>query len=54
MSDTYSKQAQSNTVVPTQEEVDRVGFEPTTSSSRHALPNAPVPPVIKTTFPEKS
>jgi len=32
LSDTYSKQAQSNTVVPTQEEVDRVGFEPTTSA----------------------
>jgi hypothetical protein len=32
LSDNCLKQAQSNTVVPKQEERDRVGFEPTTSA----------------------
>ncbi|HKG70328.1 MAG TPA: hypothetical protein VKA87_00455 [Nitrososphaeraceae archaeon] len=33
LSDTYSKQAQNNAVFPTQEEMDRVGVEPTTTSA---------------------
>ncbi|HJU85142.1 MAG TPA: hypothetical protein VJ551_01510 [Nitrososphaeraceae archaeon] len=32
MSDNYLKQAQLNAVFLTQEEMDRVGFEPTTSA----------------------
>jgi hypothetical protein len=32
LSDNHLKHAQSNTVFPTQEEMDRVGFEPTTSA----------------------
>jgi hypothetical protein len=32
LSDNHLKQAQINTVVPTQKELDRVGVEPTTSA----------------------
>jgi hypothetical protein len=33
LSDNVLEQAQSNTVSPAQEEMDRVGFEPTTSAA---------------------
>ena len=33
LSDIYQKQSQNNTVIPTEEEMDRVGFEPTTSAA---------------------
>ena len=33
LSDNQGKQSQNNTVFPTQKEVDRVGFEPTTSAN---------------------
>jgi hypothetical protein len=33
LSDNQPKQAQNNIVVPSQKEMDRVGFEPTTSAS---------------------
>jgi hypothetical protein len=34
LSDNHRKQTQNNTVVPSQKEMDRVGFEPTTSASK--------------------
>ena len=37
LSDNSLKQAQNNTVVVQQEEVDRVGFEPTTSGLKSGL-----------------
>jgi hypothetical protein len=37
LSYTYSKQAQFNTIVVQQEEMDRVGVEPTTSAWRQSL-----------------
>jgi hypothetical protein len=33
LSDNYLKQSQINTVFPTQKDMDRVGFEPTTSAN---------------------
>jgi hypothetical protein len=38
LSDNILKQSQNNTVVVQQEEMDRVGVEPTTSASQIALP----------------
>ncbi|MFL6380099.1 MAG: hypothetical protein ACJ700_00515 [Nitrososphaera sp.] len=37
MPDNCLKQAQSNTVILTQREMDRVGFEPTTSAQKKQL-----------------
>jgi hypothetical protein len=38
----YQKQAQNNAVVVQQKEMDRVGFEPTTSASIKVAPSHPI------------